>query len=729
MPVPNRKQQYGNKGGNRGGYNQPSLDVITSAYNFVPLSNQIFPLPEKWIDQTTHDIPLKDGVCGTLSLEINTHTPLLIGQQNATNEREIKPFYLPDGSLSIPGSSLRGMIRNVLEIVSFGKMRLVDDKRYSIRDLTAKFYTNQLTSGENQKYKPKSRAGWLRFNKDKSCWQIIPCDYARVERDDIINSLKPAYWVKITKYDRPDAKQKYASWLKNKNSLKIDFDATEEKFHPHSQGKQLFYSKVTSLGSGSQQGYLVFTGQPAPQKHMEFIFKQGDESNTFDIPENIMQGFLHIYNDSKHWHYLKQSKKFPQGIPVFYLTDTNTDKITSLGLSQMYRLAYKHSIGEVIDACNQKHRQNNALDLVELIFGTVDEDNGKHSLKSRVSFSLARQPKDDDAYKSDITQGYHETVLNEPKPSYYPNYIVQDHLNGKLKGRDYTTFMDDGVKIRGWKRYPVRPREQVNVTPLDPKTKAKSKAWVKLRPIKEDQKFKAKMRFHNLRKEELGALVYCLTWGGQSQLRHAIGMGKPFGFGQLSIKINENESHIIHNNEQQQIQKEDYKDYLKAAQKAFIDMLEDKINWKNSPQIKQLLAMADPQNAPGKPGGLEPLKLERGKNNNQFVNAKKANLVLLDYIDNANSTVSTTASAVDESSPEGKWFKQTVATLAAQHKAPEKNIILGKTLATEWQKISEESLKQAALKLIKAYWEENGGWEKGTGSKKKAFAIYQDGEE
>jgi len=721
MTASNRNYQHNHRGRN---YNQPTLDAITSAYNFVPLSKDIFPLPEKWIEETSHDIPLKDGVCGTLSLKINTHTPILIGQQSTNNEREIKPFYLPDGSLSIPGSSLRGMIRNVMEIVSFGKMHFVDDHRYGVRDLQASFYQKQLSEQAGSKrYKPLSKAGWLVFNKDESSWQIVPCNYARVEQQKIIDSLKPNYWVKISNRDRPESKDKYDKWLKNKGTLKINFDSTEETFHSHSQGKQLFYSKVTNLGSGSQQGHLVFTGQPGRQKHMEFIFKPGDATKPINISKTVMKGFLHIYSESKHWKYLKRSKKFPQGIPVFYLMAKESQEISSLGLSQMYRLAYKHSIGEVIDNTNKKHRRNNDMDLVELIFGTVDEDDGKQSLKSRVSFSVAQH------LQGDKKQGYHETVLNEPKPTYYPNYIVQEHSNGKLKGNNYTTFMDNGVKIRGWKRYPVRPSNKVSVTPLDPKTKAKSKAWVKLNPIQGEQMFSAKMRFHNLRKEELGALIYCLTWGGRSNLRHVIGMGKPFGFGQISFSIDFENSHIISNDTQNILEKKDYEDYLKTSQKAFIDMMESKINWKNSPQLKQLLAMANPENAPGKPGSLEPLDLAGGGRNNQFIHAKRAKLVLLDYVDNlTNNPVSTSAPISDESSPEGKWFIETVKALASQHKAPEKNIILGKTLANKWEELTDKELKQSVLKLIKAYWEENGGWEKGTGSKKKAFNIYLSGE-
>mgnify|MGYP001810606094 CR=1 len=36
---------------------------------------------------------------------------------------------------------------------------------------------------------------------------------------------------------------------------------------------------------------------------------------------------------------------------------------------------------------------------------------------------------------------------------------------------------------------------------------------------------------------DLDSSCWALTWGGAPGLRHSLGMGKPFGFGQLSIEI------------------------------------------------------------------------------------------------------------------------------------------------------------------------------------------------
>ncbi len=695
------------------------LHSITAPYNFVPLSAYVYS-PE-WQDQVSHDIPLLEGISGTLQLHIQTYTPLLIGTSNDEGN-EIRPFRLPDGKLAIPGSSLRGMIRNVLEIASFGKMRLVDDQRFGVRDLQAPFYQKQLTQKSAHKnYKPLSKAGWLRFEDDT--WSITPCEYARIEQNKprfgtCLKDWQPSPWASVLLGKRPEAELKYSRWKKNGGTLNVKFEADEADFHPHNRGNQLYYAAVTKLGSGSFQGQLVFTGQPGPQKHMEFIFHH-QEKQSFSVPDNIMRDFLHIYSESKHWQYL-QKNHFPLGIPVFYL-ENNNSQIKSLGLSQMYRIAYKNSIHDLIKQRNTSHTDNNCRDLAELIFGTVDEDQGTDSLKGRVSFSHAICTSDAETEKRP-----EETILSSPKPTFYPNYIVQDHNKGKLIGNEFKTYEEDKAVIRGWKRYPVRPLEQVDVPTLDQEQR-KSGAWVKLYPIKNNLKFSGKLRFHNLHPLELGALVWLLNWGNNDQLRHNIGMGKPFGYGQLSISIKETKSTLLANN------KENYpslslQDYRLQFQQHMDKVVKTSLHvpsktWLDTPQIQQLMAMADPQQAPGQVKKLKHLDLQ-GENGNQFVLAKggrkNPKLVLQDYIPHQKKQSA-------QQTVESKWLSEKRQQLAKIAKDTPEKMLGTKGLAQAWQEIEDNSLKAAVRNLIKTEWIDNDWWEKPNGkSKKHARAIYGD---
>lgn len=700
-------------------------DAITAPYNFVPLSPDVFQ-PE-WSDEISIDEPLADGLCGTLDFDITAYSPLLIGEK-LQDGGPVHPYRLPDGEYAIPGSTLRGMVRNVLEIAAFGKMQLVDDKRYGVRDLTPgarPFYGSKLTTtAGRQQFKTQSKAGWLQFVNGE--WQIMPCDFARIEHHELKQFLG-GKWVRISKKERPDAEKKYKFWQEAGQSLQIKFDAGSAAFQSHSQGKQLFYRKASALGRGQLDGTLIFTGQPGPDKHLEFIFFNENAAQSKLVPERVMQGFLQIYKETDHWKALRNMKAaFGHGIPVFYLEEGGD--ISSVGLSLMYKLAYRNSVGEVI-----KNTQN-ALErftvddveydkpyLAELIFGFVDELDGKQSLKSRVSFAHAQCQQSPDQVKT----RQHTTILNGPKPTYYPNYIEQKQENGVLKGDGYATFMDKDARIRGWKRYPVRPDSQVPIMSRD--QAENKKIQVELHPLVPDPElvFKSRLRFHNLKPVELGALLWAMEWGGDTSLRHNVGMGKAFGFGRVAISVDPVKTgDILPNDFSEPGSLKSYRDQFVAEMGAFCCEQGIRLGWQNSAQLVQLMAMANPDNAPGQPGGLEHLDLAGGGRNNEFVLAKKAKLVLQSYAAVSEADGSASGSLWDDS-PAGQWLKTTVAEIAEATRTPEEKVMPAKGLAKEWSAINDAALKADVLALIQDYWVRQDWWDDPRGkSMKVAHTIY-----
>lgn len=103
-------------------------------------------------------------------------------------------------------------------------------------------------------------------------------------------------------------------------------------------------------------------------------------------------------------------------------------------------------------------------------------------------------------------------------------------------------------------------------------------------------------------------MLWAITWNNKKELSHSIGMGKPYGFGQIKAEIKSLsflENSTISN------------DYSKAtAEKIslclnkFSTFMESKVaNWKTSPQLKELFAMADPKMANRPNWKLEHLSL------------------------------------------------------------------------------------------------------------------------
>lgn len=624
--------------------NQGSID---SAYNFVPLSR--FMHEPKWGKCVSQDVPLKGGLSGRLQFTLTAHTPILVGGERAVtgdtrrNDPNARFFQQPDGRYAIPGSAIRGMIRNVVEIASFSAMRLVDNVRLGVRDLTGgarAFYGNELTTTVGQRvFAPLSRGGWLGFKS--GCWELTPCEFARVEHDELTR-FRTGF--RIDGRARPPAQKIYEDWERVGGKLDVDMILQPAQDHLHQRGRiRIRYRKAVFGGSGAKtSGNLVFTGQPGPNKHMEFFFF-GRSATVVEVRPEVMNAFFVIHRDNEDWKRRWQGVLRKGGeVPVFWLDDGEPKK---LGLAMMFRLAYDRSIHETIGNTNPRHCADEVLDMATLLFGRAagDEEGGTGGLKGRVSFGLARAL----GYPKPIELP--ETVLNTPKPTYYPNYIKQPTVRGqpgKLDGRGYATYTPQlrGGKpelqrpeLRGWKRYPARPLAESRSVPPPPEGAGDELKTI-LHPLPAGTAFEGEVRFHNLLPAELGALLWALVWGGDPALRHGLGMGKPFGFGQVSISVERSnwEKDVIPNDTCAT------PDSFEHCVQVFEDHMEEAYwaaagragaSWRHSEQIIQLLAMARPLAKPERefPGNLRAMKLTVRPQINEFREAKEAGLVLAPY--------------------------------------------------------------------------------------------------
>lgn len=97
----------------------------TAAYNFIPFTRTVLASP---LDAMRTDfrgyIQSQETYSGTLALELSNETSLFIGGDQK-NDEEL--FFAPDGKPRIPGSTLRGMVRNLFKIITAGTMRRDED--------------------------------------------------------------------------------------------------------------------------------------------------------------------------------------------------------------------------------------------------------------------------------------------------------------------------------------------------------------------------------------------------------------------------------------------------------------------------------------------------------------------------------------------------------------------------------------------------------------------------
>ena len=568
------------------------MSYIRAPYNFVPLNKHIF-FPE-WAQQISHDIPFSDGESGIIDITVKAESPIFI--RNASQDKDDNNFSYISGQgetkqYFIPGTSLKGMIRSVLEIMSYGKMQFVDNRKYTWRELSTPEYSNRFT--KNFESEPLVKAGFIKIIDGE--WQLFPCKYARIEQCHLDSEIGVS---KIR------AKEKYDYWIKTKNKKLINNFTISElgtKVFEKQCGK---FRKATL--EGDTLGQLVFTGQikerldkgegehGTKRKHLEFVF-YNEFQDSIPINSQMRKDFVLNHSDdrnkekhktalspNKEWGYWKDKLYNGERMPVFWLG--TYPKIDSFGLAMLFRLPLKYSVHDLIKRVNPDHightEKNFRPDLTDCIFG---HSVGSKTLKGRVQFSHALC-----ISKNPEVLELKQNVLSSPKPTFYFNYLKDGNYN------------DDESNISGRKRYPVR--NSIEKYSYDPKKTNLDKVGTKFKPLNKGSEFNLKIRFHNLKKIEIGSLLTAITfYNNENKFYHSLGMAKPLGYGKVSLSIND----IVSDNLTMKTMTEYMDCFINEMEKVI------KTSWGKSQSIIELLTMATPQdNKPGTESELSYMELK-----------------------------------------------------------------------------------------------------------------------
>ncbi len=602
------------------------MATIKAPYNFVPLETAAF-IPS-WGNRISQDVPFKDGVSGRIDISIEAMTPIFVRNgQRQLPEEEKKNGRKQDDSFShtegnqffIPGTSIKGELRDILEILSFGKMTQIQDRRFGIRDLTS--------GPDGNIYKElikDTHCGWLYKDAEgdfviEDCgspWRVAP------EEIDQKFNCRLTNFKKTLKSDRAsgvnkDSEQEMKSASKKYEMLgvlgKIKNDTSTPIMDIPGLTLSVAYDRkdfdreiYEISGGGKEQATLVMTGQPDKRKYYEFLFPYSTEAEVYVVDDEIINDFKTIHKNNYDFEHLWQERLEKGGdIPVFFTLKDG--KIDAIGLSFMFRYPTTNSIETAIPAELQLKCHK---DLAECIFGTCDEKLG--ALKGRVVISPAFLS------EGGRTLATVSTTLSSPKPSFGPLYVREG------------TWMSGNAQIKGRKRYPVRNSVWTNEVGTD-------STATKFTPLDKGAKFCGNIHFHNLKEAELGALIAALTFNGHKGCFHSIGEAKPLGYGKVKISITGFEPKpLYHENAPQG---KDY--YLKAFQTLIEkEMLSGSSVLDNAASVKELIAMAK-----GIPDNLEGSFRYMSMDGGEFTKVKTSKENLPKFSEILGGRVSTTAVA------------------------------------------------------------------------------------
>ena len=512
----NQKRGYNNAswkkdGGYHGGNNAPV--EIKTPYNFTPISDKVF-FPT-WADKVSQDVPFGDGISGTIAFDIVAEAPVGILSGIRDTDGVLRPCRTPDHRYFIPGTAIKGEIRNVLDIMSFGKIKNVRNDRFGLRNINNRSYR------ENMK---NVRCGWMKKNEDgvvlKDCG--VP---GRISLDTIDRHFGTHISPLISDRERlksdehRTARYKYSLAHPDVYSELCEFVEDTElqmKMQRKNPVDNREFYKFAGPEGECYYGKIVFTGQSGARyndpktgkmtgKAFEFIFFDLDgEEVILPVPEQLFKDFESIYAQSPDYvGFWKSKLEAGEEIPVFFKMEG--EHIHSIGLSYMYKYPYKKSIYDAIPAA---HLDSSRQDLSECMFG-FEADN--QALRGRVQFGHAICS---DAFTLDQER---KIALSAPRASFYPFYVKD--------GKDW----NNAELISGFKRYPVR--SSIN------DSQGTDAMTSRVQMLGRGTVFHEIIRFHNLRPIEIGALLSAISFHNNSvNCFHNIGYAKPLGFGKVSIR-------------------------------------------------------------------------------------------------------------------------------------------------------------------------------------------------
>ncbi len=462
------------------------MEKITAPYNFVPLNEKVF-IPT-WHDKVSQDIPFEDGEDGYIEVAWKNVSPLFVRDcsESAEKAENIHSMHIlqPDGRrlYFIPGSTLKGMLRSVLTIMSFGKMTGYDNRYFGHREVDTKI----TGAKEYHKEMEKVMYGWLRQKGEE--YFLSPCIG---EADSI--SIEEVE----REYGYYNGKKLTSAWKCND-----------------------FIGKNTFPTPTGKAGYRLFATGWMNNKKQELLIPEATDQ-PIKMDQIVIDSFFSVYAPTPDFENYKAMLEEGKEIPVSYIDDDSRGYI--LGMGRMMRYPYKHSVRSLVGK-EQKKVQKGEHDLCETIFGWVDDgvDGQGSMMKGRVQVgnAFATQSIADSELPSRV-----KGVLGQPKASYFPLYLYQDRSTGK-----YYTYDSDEARISGRKRYRIHMGG--TTTPL-PQGNGNEEVMTQFCPVGVGQTFVMRINVHNLRKVEIGALLSAITFHRAKNVRHSVGGAKSFGYGKI----------------------------------------------------------------------------------------------------------------------------------------------------------------------------------------------------
>lgn len=584
-PYNNRNQNRRNSG-TYYGYKEDNIPKARTPYNFVKLNKDILNTPlgtyivqqddEAILTEEYMDFVKSEGkYSGYFNIELTNKTPLYIGSKNG--------FFSAAGEVVVPGSSVRGCLKNIFKIITCSAFRAdkdnadVEDSKLYFRDMASPFkplkklYLSKMISDDARKTL-KTKAGLLVKDK-KDRYYIIPSEY-EAQKGKYFNGVK--YVNGYTGY--------------NKVAVYVGINPTPRLQKNERKGSAciIWHADYVDVFTGEMQNKKAFYRLKKPDWNNKLtVDAELIETYRADIErrfssENKKKGLYNLLDTDMAVSGEKPVVKKLDVNPYVDIVKIPYEKLISgkFGNKPIFKNLRCEVNEDLPEIKNEEQRLKNlkdnvlvpgarinflenAKEYVRIVpcFYTVENGRVKafgtnpyfripynKGIANHVPANLKINKIDfadavfgyrdkwggrvffEDLYLKDGVRAVFERpdkhkILMGPQPTSFQFYL-------EPKDNEAATW-DDGTNIRGYKLYWHKKCDWQD------RGNAKNSSLQKeIQPLKPGHTFIGRIRFENLCKIELGALCALFTLGAEKNICYKMGMGKPLGMGTVKITGN-----------------------------------------------------------------------------------------------------------------------------------------------------------------------------------------------
>ncbi len=628
--------------------------VAVAPYNFVPLPEAILtvdaPPPHDRYDSSLHT--------GKLRCTLTTASPLYVRAARTWEEYSHRdtegkadpvtpsdPFYgETKETLLIPGSSLRGMLRNMVEVVSYSKIAPVTKQPLFFRTVDVssigKAYGKRMSGGDAaaQGWQTLSNAGYMELDQNgdyfiRPALEFFGAQHYRIEQEIVLRAIPELKNMAAQKENGKWGPNRDYRWLRKELWFKPAAPVSHLPESPtfFAEVEEISVQEKKPAGDGWQPGWLIAGGWvPSPKggrgKHRHWIIGPPNPDDNLriqvsdediDLYKERTGGFTQAVDRGK-MSVLPLSRN-PAPIPCFYTTWTDEEGTPRLafGHTGMFRLPYQKAPGDMLP---DNLKSVEGLDLAEAMFGFVDQKKSERAfIAGRISVTDAFLQSDQDDPKNAMLDPItlSDQAMSGPKATTIQHYLNQSDPDHPDQLKHYDSNPNTETALRGHKFYwhvgsagDLQKRLE-RAPKFDPANRANDKSN-RFKPVKENQLFVFDIHFENLRAQELGALLWVLDKAANPKYRLKLGMGKSYGFGSIGVSF---DAHLDNRAKRYEgffdstdwtLPDEQKQAQLEAAKNAFEQFVlaNANINPNNAksvedlPRIKELLALLSWESSP-----------------------------------------------------------------------------------------------------------------------------------